>query len=279
MAGAMLRALLAVYALLLVGCLNETALIEKFTPKEDDEFARRFVDLLREGRVDEASLMLDPDVAAKAGVGELNKLHQILDHGKPSAFEIIGSNAGYFALIDGSGRKRQTNLVYQLQFQDTWVVATIVVESTPQKRQILSAHLQPVSDSLQVLNRFTLSNKSVVHYLVLGACILIPLFIIMTVVICFRARVRRRWLWIFVILIGFVQFRLNWTTGAWEALPVSFNLLGAGWFRASSYAPVILNFALPLGAILFLICRPRLRRKDEPPPLPSEITSDPSKAV
>lgn len=275
----MKRALLAIYALLLAGCLNEKALVQRFAPREDDEFARRFVDLLREGRDDEAAPMLNPELAEKAGATGLNQLHQILDHGQPSAFEIIGANVGYFTPLDGSGTKRQANLVYQLQFQDTWVVATIVVESTPQGRHILSAYFQPVRDSLQILNQFTLSNKSVVHYLVLGGCILIPIFIISTVVLCVRARIRHRWLWIVLILIGFGQFRLNWTTGVWDVQPISFNLLGAGWFRASSYAPVILTFALPLGAILFLICRPRLRRKDEPPPLPSEITSNPSKTV
>jgi hypothetical protein len=34
--------------LLLAGCWSEKELIQKFAPKEDDEFARRFIELLRE---------------------------------------------------------------------------------------------------------------------------------------------------------------------------------------------------------------------------------------
>jgi hypothetical protein len=278
----MKRALLVISALFLVGCLNEKnerALIEKFAPREDDEFARRFVDLLREGRSDEAGSMLDPDVAAKAGVTGLNQLHQILDHGQPSAFELIGVNVTNFMPFNGSDARHRANLVYQLRFPDAWVVATVLVESKSRERHVVSVYVQPVSDSLQILNQFTLRNKSIVHYLVLAACILIPLLIVITTVLCVRTRVRRRWLWIIFILIGFVQVRFNWTTGAFDVQPLSFSLLGAGWFRASSYAPVVFTFAFPLGAIFFLICRSRLRRRGEPPPLTAEVATDPNETM
>ena len=279
----MKRALLSIAALfLLAGCLNEKnerALIEKFAPREDDEFARRFVDLLREGRSEEAGPMLDPDVAAKAGVTGLNQLHQILDHGQPSAFELIGVNVTNFMPFNGSGAKHRANLVYQLRFHDAWVVATVVVESRSGERHVVSVYVQPVSDSLQILNQFSFRNKSIAHYLVFAACILIPLLIVITTVLCVRTRVRRRWLWIIFILIGFVQVRFNWTTGAFDVQPLSFSLLGAAWFRASSYAPVVLTFAFPLGAILFLALRSHLRRKGEPQPLTPEVATDPNETM
>lgn len=219
--------------------------------------------------------MVDPAVAAKAGPEGLTKLHQIIDHGQPIAFETIGANVGYFKPWNGSGSK-QASLTYQLQFRDAWVVAYIVIESNDQGRHVLSAYFQPAPDSLQVLNAFTFKNKSVLHYLFLVLCILIPIFIISTTVVCIRSRVRRRWLWILFILFGFVQLRLNWTTGAWDVVPASFHLLGAAWFRASSYAPVIVSFSIPVGAIIFLALRRHLRRKEEPPPLPPAPTELPA---
>lgn len=164
--------------------------------------------------------MLDPTVAAQAGASGWSQLHQILDHGEPIAFELIGANVGYFRPWDGSTAHRQANLVYQLQFPKAWVVVTLVVTSNANGRHISSANFQPASDSLQILNRFTLSKKSVVHYLFLSVCILIPLFIITTIVLCVRSRVRRRWLWIVFILIGFVQFRFeldHWRVGCCAA--------------------------------------------------------------
>ena len=262
-------------ALFFAGCLDEKEMIRKFTPRDDDQFARQFVELIRQARYDEAAPMLEPAVAEKAGADGLTQLHRIVDHGDPIGVELIGVNTGFFKPWDNSGSSRQANLVYQIQFPDAWVVATIVVRSNAQGRQIVSAFFQPVRDNLQELNRFTLSNKSPRHYVFLAGVILVPLFIIFAVIVCIRSRVRRRWLWIPFILIGFGQVRLDWTTGQWDVQPLSFSLLGAGGMRASSYAALVLTVSIPLGAIVFLILRRRLRGKDEPPPLPDPMAVAP----
>jgi hypothetical protein len=259
--------------LMLSGCLNEKALIQKFAPKEDDEFARHFIDLIRQGRYEEANPMLDAAVAAKAGTTAFSQLHQVVDHGDPIAVELVGANIGFFKPWDGSNSKRQSNLTYQLQFQNAWALAAFVIETDPTGQHISGANFQPLTDSLQVLNRFTFQNKSAIHYLFFFACILIPLFIVAVIVLCFRSRVRRRWLWIIFILFGIMQFQLNWTTGQFVLRPISVMLLGASFFRASSYAPIVLSFGIPIGAMIFLVVRRRLRRKDEPPPVTTATAS------
>ena len=96
------------------------------------------------------------------------------------------------------------------------------------------------------------------HYLVFAACIAVPAFILVALVVCIRSRIRRKWLWIIFILLGFVQFRFDWATGHFEIQPISFALFGASAFRPSPYAPWILGFAIPVGAIIFLVSRRRL---------------------
>lgn len=271
----MKSALIAVISLLFIGCFNEKAMIQKFAPKDDDEFARHFIDLIRQARYEEADPMLDPAVTAQAGAKGLSQLHGVVDHGDPIAVELVGANVVFFKPWGGSASKRQSNLTYQLQFQNAWAVAAFLVETGPTGRHISGANFQPVGDSLQVLNRFTFKNKSAAHHLFFFACVLIPLFIIATIVICFRSRVRRRWLWIIFIAFGVMQFQLNWTTGQTAFRPISVLLLGASFFRASSYAPIVFSFGIPVGAIIFLAVRRRLRPKDEPPPLPT-ATGSPS---
>jgi hypothetical protein len=217
--------------------------------------------------------MLDRAVAAQAGATGLSQLHGVVDHGDPIAVDLVGANVGFFKPWDGSASKRQSNLTYQLQFQNAWAVAAFVVETGPTGRHISGANFQPVGDSLQALNRFTFKNKSAAHYLFFFACILIPFFIIATIVVCFRSRVRRRWLWVIFILLGIMQFQLNWTTGQTALQPISVLLLGASFSRASSYAPIVFSFGIPVGAIIFLALRPWLRGKDEPPPLPAATGS------
>lgn len=138
---------------------------------------------------------------------------------------------------------------------------------------ITAANFQPLPDSLQALNRFTFQNKSAIHYLFLVACILIPLFIMATIVVCFRSRVRRRWFWIIFIVFGITRFQLNWTTGQTAIQTTSISLLGGSFFRASCYAPIVFSFGIPAGAIIFLALCPWLLRKDEPPRLPKAALS------
>src|SRR5437870_3765046 len=192
----MKRTLIFITVCLFLGCVHEKQLVQRFAPQEDDDFARRFVDLIRKSQYDGADHMIDPSLVAKNGAVPLTQFHRILDQGEPVSFEIIGANVGFFRPWDGSESKRQSNLTYQIQFPDAWVVAAFVIESSSGRKYIAGANLQPVSDSLQVLNRFTFKNKSALHYLFLVACVFVPLFILSTIVICIFSRIRLRWLWI-----------------------------------------------------------------------------------
>lgn len=109
-------ALIAFISLLFTGCFNQKAMIQKFAPKDDDEFARHFIDLIRQARYDEANPMLDPAVAAKAGTTGLSQLHAVVDHDEPIAVELVGAHVGFFKPWDGSASRRQSDLTYQLQF-------------------------------------------------------------------------------------------------------------------------------------------------------------------
>jgi len=260
-------------ALALTGCIDQKAWIQKFAPKDDDQFARQFLDSVRHAQYVEATRMLDVAVAAQAGAGGLNQLHAILDHGDPVGVELIGANTGFFKSWSGAPAKRQSSLTYQLQFRNAWVIAAIVVGSSGSDRHISSVNLQPLPTSLEFVNRFSVENKTPIHLLFLVACIGVPLLIVVTLVVCLFSHVRRRWLWVIFILFGFTQFQLNWTTGQTAFRPIAISLLGASFFRAGLYAPIVFSFGIPLGAILFLLLRRWLLIKDEPLDLPGNTAA------
>lgn len=97
--------------------------------------------------------------------------------------------------------------------------------------------------------RFTLVDKSVLHYLVLiGAALSAALCLVSTVV----AGLRRRWLWMIGCLFGVCQVTLNWTTGALFFQPLYFALLGAGFLKGlGATDPWLITVALPLPALFF----------------------------
>lgn len=98
-----MRHLFWIAALLMpFGCFNKKALIQKFAPKDDDKFARHFVDLISQSRYEEADPMLDSTVAAQVGANGLSQLHKVLDHGQPVSVELVGANVVFLRPWDAS---------------------------------------------------------------------------------------------------------------------------------------------------------------------------------
>ncbi|GGF06876.1 hypothetical protein GCM10011611_10460 [Aliidongia dinghuensis] len=97
----------------------------------------------------------------------------------------------------------------------------------------------------------------------LGLTALVPLFIVITAIICTLTTMRRRkWLWLLFILFGIGQLSLNWTNGSLYVTPTFVQLLGAGWSQSGLYGPIMLHFSVPLGAIIFVVLRRRLDRRN-----------------
>lgn len=249
--------------LLLAGC-DQKELLQKFVPKEDDVLARHFIEVVRTGDYSTTEQMLVPsmrDDKAQAGMRDLN---QILDHGVPVSVEVIGCQLNTNTTVQGT--MRTTNLSYQIQFPDAWAVGYVIIAHQGEEKGILGAYFKPISESLEVTNRFDIAGKSVVHHLVLVICFAIPLLILFALIRCIRSRIRRKWLWILFVLMGIMQFRFNWASGQFDFQPVAFLLFGASAFQAGPYAPWVLGFAFPVGAVVFLVRRQKLLLDDVPPP-------------
>ena len=246
-------------AVLLAGC-DQKAFLQKLVPKDDDAFARRFLDAVRTGDYAAADQMLVASLRSAKSESGLREINHVLAHGEPVSIEIIGCNL--FTNASSQGTTRTTNLSYQIHFPDAWAAGNIAVGHQGDATAIVDSHFQSIPDSLEVLNRFTFAGKSVVHYLVFALCVAIPLLILIALLVCIRSRIRRKWLWIIFILLGFVQFRFDWSSGHFDVQPLSFALLGASCFRPSPFAPWILGFAIPVGAVLFLLLRRRLLIED-----------------
>lgn len=94
------------------------------------------------------------------------------------------------------------------------------------------------------------------------------MLILVALIVCIRSRIRRKWLWIIFILLGFVQFRFDWSSGQFNVQPASLMLFGASFMRLGPYAPWILGFAIPVGAITFLLLRRWLIIEEAPKATP-----------
>jgi hypothetical protein len=262
-----IKGLLASLALTLLlmgiaGC-DQKAMLRRFTPPAENKMAREFIDDIRRGDIIEAEMLLAPEVRRGNAESGLRELAGLFKAGELKSIEVIGANSSTFV---SAGKTRKTvNLSYQIELSTGWLIGSVVIVDDGSGRSITSARFNRSPDSLDVLNRFTFEGKKVIHYLFLALAIVIPIFSIAVVVVCARSRIKRKWLWIVFILLGFITFRLNWTTGQMDYALINFQLLGAGVFKAGPYAPWIIGVSLPIGAIVFLFKRKRLAVPVSPP--------------
>jgi hypothetical protein len=239
--------------LLLAGC---NALLQKGIPENADQFAREFIEMVAAGDYAAAQQMLDPSIQGPDALRKLQGFHAVLAQGGKIEFETIG----YYLVKDSHNAPGvyQDNLSYQLRIGERWAAGSVALNVTEGGMAVFGCHFALIPDSLAVLNRFSLRGKTPFQYGFLLLCAAVPAFIIYTLVLCMRTRLRRKWVWVVFILFGLVQFQMNWTTGEWGIQPLSLLLLGASAFRANMYAPWIITFALPIGAMLFLARRKRM---------------------
>lgn len=190
---------------------------------------------------------------------KLTAVQRVLAQGKPIEITLIGFQVN--KTFPGAGTKRRSDLSYQLHFPTAWVAGDVVIDTVDGRQFVAGIHFSQYPESFEEMNRFSLTGKSATHYLVFACCVAVPVFIIYALIACIRTRlVRRKWLWIVFILLGVCQFQFNWTTGSWSLKPLSILLLGSSCMASGPYAPWILSFGLPLGAIVFLFRRKKLRK-------------------
>lgn len=235
----------------MTGC-DTQVLLEKFAPVEDQAFAKVQITKLRSRDFAAIESVADPSIKSPGLEKTLAEMADKIPAGEPESVKLVGVHRT-------AGTSTSTNLTYQYGYANKWLLVNVVMLKSPRKTTIVGFRVQPLDRSLEEQNRFTLSGKSLLQYMVLALAIAVPLFCVYALVQCLRTPMRRRkWLWLLFILVGVGMFRVDWTTGGWFISPLYFQLLGASIY-SSPFGPWTISVSVPLGAILFLIKRESLR--------------------
>ncbi|MEK8020987.1 MAG: hypothetical protein VSS75_029305 [Candidatus Parabeggiatoa sp.] len=234
---------------LLIGC-NQQALFDQFAPQEEIEFSKQYLTFFQKEDFDGLENKMNPALKNEQLRTKLEQMAAFFPKEKPKDIKIVGSHT--FT----SPQFRQFNLTFQYDFSNKWLLVNIVLHKKGDELLVNGINVQPLSDSLENMNRFTFQSKPIGNYLILALAIIIPLFIIFALVLCIKTPMpKRKWLWIIFILFGFVNVTVNWTTGGINIDPLSILLLGAGFRKVGIYGPILISVAIPLGAIIFMIKR------------------------
>ena len=232
-----------------LGDLYESSLV----PKDEARFAEEYLAQLRKKNYTYVKSVLGKKLSAQANDEGLDKLVGYFRKGELISTELIGSQVREFPVA------WQGAFTFEYQFTDGWNLASAVLMKDGDKIQVAGLSVYQTRGSQKEMNRFTISGKSTMQYVVLTLSLAVPIFILITLVYCIKTPIKKRkWLWVIFILVGVGAFRINWTTGAYAFQIMNVQLLGAGILAAGEYAPWIIKASFPLGAIVFWCKRRKL---------------------
>ena len=250
----MRKLLLLLSIVLLAGCSPNT-LIEKLADQEKQRIALGYIQRIVTD--DPTTLLneLDPSLDRNNARAGLVQLQSLFPKQTPTVANLVGYNVIYSS-SEGVGN----HLTYQLGYGSKWLLVYVSWRDRPGKaRELITLKAQPINQSLQEANAFSFRHVRGRHVFFLCGALLVPLFILTTLLVCIQTKIaRRKWLWILIVLVGMVQFSINWSTGEMTTSPVAFLLFGSSAMAASIYSPWIISVTIPVGAILFWFKRKSL---------------------
>jgi hypothetical protein len=242
-------------SLLLSGC-DQTSMMDKMIPPEDEATAKNYISLLRDNKFELIEKDLDPSLKAANIRQTLAGMAALIPAQQPLSVKVVGLHVSHFSSNGKSSTN--TNITFEYQFPGQWLLANVATQKKDGGLLIVGFNVTPIPDSLENHNKFTLTGKSPAHYPILAMAILIPLFIVYVLVLCFRTKMeKRKWLWMLFIALGVGQFAVNWTTGQLDLNLLNIQLLGVSAF-SPLYGAWTVSVSLPLGAIVYLFWRRRL---------------------
>lgn len=243
--------LIVLLGLALSGCKFKID-YKKIVPNSIDKFAEQFIGFVHEGKIDTClSLVLtemNTDNGRKFLQNCYSKINSLsLDSGKiinANKTTLLGRDGFTNYWIDYEYNTNNNFLYFKIGIREQeGILAVTAFDGTILK--------EPLSKTLS----FTFQDKGIKHILFFCFFILVPVFILFTLVFAIKTKLNKKWLWIIGILLGFTRFSINWATGQIGFRLLSFSIIGFGFSRSGNVAPWILSFAIPVVSIIFWIKR------------------------
>ena len=253
--------LLAAMAWLVAGCSvsgdEYDKRLQAALPKEELAQAEQVLALLNSKDFDAIKKQMDPRFIGANFDQDIQRVGAMLPDEKPILTKTIGSRTNTF-----NGTLSQYTLSFEQQFSKSWLLTAVQLQKENGKTQVIGINVEPKTQSLATEHVFTFEGKGALHYLVFALAVLIPLFIVLTLVLCLLTPIaKRKWLWMLFIAVGITNFVFNWSNGAHSFQLLYASILGAGFMKNGPYAPCIISLGFPLGAIIFLLRRRALMAK------------------
>jgi hypothetical protein len=233
---------------------------DRFVTEDERQFSLAYLTLLQENTIDSAYAQLVPELQSPETRAQLEIVASVLSDVALDSLALVGVNVQG----DAAGQ-RHVNLSYEATSSEGFVLANVATRIGDGVTRVEGFSARPMAESILALHAFSLEGRSFRHYFWLGMLALMFIICLGAAVLVGSSKdMPKRWLWAGLALIAAPVFVLNWTTGVWQLRPVAFVLFGAAFSSGGPSTPWIMQFGLPIGAVLALRQRQRWRRGRSP---------------
>lgn len=256
------------YLLLLTGifgCNSPKELPVYDSAKPADKFSRTFIDKIITGQTESAIADIDPEVLNDEAKDFITNASNNIDGATPKKYRVLEVNwaSGYSTK---TGKYTNYRLGYEYEFEKGNILFRTVINEKDGKFWVTSFNGEFLPAPVSELTKFTLTGKSVLHYIFLVFCILVPLFILTTLIMMLFSKIttKKKIIWaLIILLISLPKFLINWGDGQLDFSLLNISLLGSGFNKPTLYSPWLLSFHIPIGAIVYWFKRKSLLREME----------------
>lgn len=219
---------------------------------------KNYFEELRERQVDQILQSFDPSADKDRLRGDIEKVVSLVPQEKPIGVETLGATGE--CKVSGVCIKQ---IVLEYEYPDRWILFQVTVSNRIGHYAITELYVTPESMPLESMRQFTFRGKGWPHYAILLSSLLCVVIAFYALVVCIRTPIRKRkWLWIIVTILGIGKLGIEWSSGQLWYKIAYLSILPAGW-GFDSESP-FMYASIPAGAILFLLLRNRLMRRDAP---------------
>ncbi|GAO38238.1 hypothetical protein SCH01S_10_00480 [Sphingomonas changbaiensis NBRC 104936] len=240
-----MKRLVALFLLFLAAC-SQQAMIDRIASRDEQAQVLTIAQELRDGRSSDIEAEVQPQLRSEVPetIEQIRRMLAVV----PGPFSIDSVNS-----VSATNRPTTKTFLLHAGAGDHWAVIDITLQGVPGTMELAGFHVQRVTAD-PTLNQFRWADRGVFGYIWLAIMAACPLTCLWAVVLIWRRRwLDHRWLWTIGSLLGYVGFGLNWATGAWAILFVNVSVLGAQALKMGPYGPWLLNFGIPVVAIIVIV--------------------------
>lgn len=214
----------------------------------NDRFARMYLGALREGDTVFAFNLLDSTGLATDPASTFPRLAQMRDSlrlfGPPDSAQLVQQ------VLRGAVGGPYHALSYRIGHDDHWSLAQVDVVNRDGRLFVAGIHWSRVGAIPADQYDFTWRSGSVAGYLAMATTVIVAVFALYTAVTAYRTPMARRRWWAIASLVGTSSVTVAWIGGMFEPRLLHLMFPPVGFARAGPGGPWLIQFAVPIGALL-----------------------------